>query len=174
MFVTFQLIHNLLEESVKGMLAADARSKRKRHIKMLDAVPGVVATMICGSSNHSREDIIKSFATVFRRFPKILMDVIRTLVEDDARMKKVFLSALVDINEVERAFLLQNVQLKYGGKVPNKRWILKMSPVLRATVQSLHCMINFIIICDVSSQFVHALLSLLCDAHLFSAHAVHS
>lgn len=101
---------------------------------MLDELPDVIRSMLCGSNNATDHELVQHLCLFFRRFPKLLMDVISETISKDAEMRKVFFSNLVDVDALKRGVLLQNVQLKYGGKIPNSRWQLKFSPILQGTV----------------------------------------
>ena len=128
------MICNLLEESHRHSISQDKRRRRVINTVLHDQVPDLLRSMLCGSSDANELQLAKHMCVVFRRYPQLLMSIINETIRQDPDMRKVFFSALVDIGQLERGLMLQNVQLKYGGKIPDRRWKLKFSPVLQSTV----------------------------------------
>ena len=124
-----------MAESARQCVEKDRKHKKTISTDMLDAVPVVLNSMLGASTSLASDELVKYLCLFFRRFPKMLMDVMTETIRQDPQMRKVFFSRLVDVHQLERGMLMQNVQLKFGGKIPDKRWKLKFSPILQASVQ---------------------------------------
>jgi len=128
------LILQVLEKCATSCVAKDIQHGKVISTTLLDIIPEVLSSMLGGNRNISRDELIRHLSSYFRRNAKLLVDIIGDTIAQDPTMRKVIFSSLVDVHAIERGLLLQNVQLKYGGRIPNKRWKLKFSPVLQATV----------------------------------------
>lgn len=66
--------------------------------------------------------------------PRLLKDVVEHTVEEKPKMRNVLFNAMFDVPKLEQACLQQMVALKHGGKIPDRRWKLKFSPIFQNAV----------------------------------------
>ncbi len=128
--------------------ANNKSSVRHRTAIKLQTVTEVVERLMIGKRVANAKDaslFINHLAAWFTREPHLLQSVLRDLISADPRMRKVLFSVMVDVPQVENLFAQQNLSLKYGGRIPQRRWSEQFSPILTRTVLSqlrgllLHC-----------------------------------
>ena len=94
------------------------------------ALIGKVAT---GEEEH--DQFVRHLSAFFRRHSALLIQTLKQMVEQNPSMRKVIVASMLNISEVNRQMLKQQVSMKFGGKIPDKRWKICFVPMLRQTVK---------------------------------------
>lgn len=89
-------------------------------------------------NEQDRELLVNALASWFKREPHWLQLTLRKLIDQDPDMRKILFSIMVDVPQVHQIFTEQNLCLKYGGRIPDKRWRMQFSPILQRSVEFLH------------------------------------
>jgi len=123
-----------------GEFDASARNRNRTavdHNKM-DTVTDLLQIFMIGKAVQSAEDqavFVNNLAAYFRREPHLLQCILRDTIESDPRMRNVFFSVLVDNQKLQKTIARQNLSLKFGGQISDRRWKLQFSPCLQTTVE---------------------------------------
>tara|TARA_B100002049_G_C16014878_1_gene347527 strand:+ start:414 stop:896 length:483 start_codon:yes stop_codon:yes gene_type:complete len=111
--------------------------KNGNNHQKLDVITDILHAFLCGKTVQSESDaelFKNNLAAYFRREPKLLHSIIQDIVQAEPRMRRVLFSAIADVHKVEEMTLRQNIALKFGGNVSDKKWKEHFSPLLQATV----------------------------------------
>lgn len=85
-------------------------------------------------TDKSYHSFVQQMCAYYRRQPKLLPDILAETIKLQPDLHRILARGLFDLKRVEQAFDNQNVQLKYGGRVPCARWQKQFSPILQETV----------------------------------------
>lgn len=157
--IEFKLISGFLETSrppARRNAIKTRREQNRYETQVLDLVKPTLKTILCGQSNWSDSNSEKStnggedehmdsdadsaahfthrLSQFFCREPMLLQSVLKHIVKEKPKARKVFFHGLFDVRAIEEGILHQNVALKNGGKIPDKRWTLKFSPIFQHSV----------------------------------------
>ena len=71
------------------------------------------------------------------------MDILKHIVDENEEMRRVLLSALMDVEDVEQHLIQQNVLTKFGGRISDYRWKTEIRPMFQDGVSCIDCMCIF-------------------------------